>query len=139
MALLSSGLPETIADDEDLARFLTQSGHFNSQVVKPSAFLPSPRDRETSVSRHGIEPAEELWSIGKQAAGDRTLHGVAIIKPESVRVAKLEVHSSEPPPGHAGIRGWPWPDDEDLRRAQQKERALLLASRVTHFLRLPMV
>ena len=134
MAFLPSGLPEIIADEEDLARFLTQRSHFSREMPKPSAFLPSPRDEETSISRHGSQPLERLWQIGRQAAGDRTLYGAAIIKAASVRAAKLKVESSEPPPRHAAIRGWPWADDDDLRKAQQKERALLLASRTTELL-----
>jgi hypothetical protein len=131
---LPSGLSELVAEDEDLARFLTQRSQFSREIAKPAAFLPSPADRETSVSRHGVEPPEELWQIGRAAAGDRTLYGAAIVKAESVAVAKLEIVSSEPPPRHAAIRGWPWPDDQDLRKAQQKARAIVLASRTTHLL-----
>lgn len=134
---LPSGLPEIVVDEEDLARFLTQRSHFSLQMPKASAFLPSPRDRETSVSRHGTEPSGRLLELGKEAAGDRTLYGAAIIKAASVRSAKLEVESSEPPLRHAAIRKWLWPEDDDLRRAQQKEQALVLASRTTHLLLLP--
>ena len=134
MALLPSGLNDVVADDEDIARFLTQRGQFSREIAKPAAFLPSVESRETSVSRHGAEPAERLWKIGRAAAGDRTLYGAAIIKAESIRAAKLEIEASEPPPRHAAIRDWPWPDDPDLRKAQQKERALLLASRTIHLL-----
>lgn len=62
--MLASGLPEIVADDEDLARFLTSSSQFNTQMAKPAAFLPSTSDRETSVFRHGREPRETLWAIG---------------------------------------------------------------------------
>src|SRR6266568_2056238 len=40
--MLPSGLAEVVADEEDLARFLTQSSHFNTEIVKPG-FLPVPR------------------------------------------------------------------------------------------------
>ena len=43
------GLPEIVADEEDLARFLTSSSQFNTQVVKHAAFLPSQNDGVTSV------------------------------------------------------------------------------------------
>ncbi len=134
MALLPSGLNDVVADGEDIARFLTQRGQFSREIAKPATFLPSVETRETSVLRHGAEPAERLWEIGRAAAGDRTLYGAAIIKAESIRAAKLEIEASEPPPRHAAIRDWPWPDDPDLRKAQQKERALLLASRTIHLL-----
>jgi hypothetical protein len=129
--MLASGLPDLVADDEDLARFLTSSSQFNAQMAKPSAFLPSPRGRETSVFRHGGEPRAALWALGNQhVAGDRTIHGVAIVKAQDVRAAQLDVIAQEPPPRHAAIRGWPWLDDDaDLQKAQQKERAALVASK----------
>ena len=129
--MLASGLPEQVGDDEDLARFLTSTGQFSTQMVKPAAFLPSPRDRETSVFRHGIEPQDALWAIGEEhAVGNRTLHGAAIVKTADVRGVLLEVVANEPPPRHAAIKGWPWLDDDpELQKAQQKERAVLVASK----------
>jgi len=129
MGNLPSGLPEEIADDEDLARFLTSSRQFNSTIVSPAAFLPSPKSQETSVSRHGSEPSKRLWKIGTEAAGERSLHGAAIFKARDVRAAKLEVFADEPPPRHAAIRQWPFlENDPDEQKAQQKEQALMLAS-----------
>ena len=129
MATLPSGLPEQVADNEDLARFLVQSSQYNSTLVKPAAFLPSPKDRETSISRHGAEPLDRLWDIGLAAAGNRTLYGAAIIRARDVTSAQLIVAADEPPPRHAVIRGWPWIDDDlELQKAQQKERAAILAS-----------
>lgn len=129
--MLASGLPDLVGDDEDLARFLTSSSQFNAQMAKPAAFLPSAKDRETSVFRHGSEPRAALWAIGdKYAAGNRTLHGAAIVKAGDVRATLLEVIAEEPPPRHAAIRGWPWLDDDpELQKAQQKERAVLVASK----------
>jgi hypothetical protein len=129
--MLASGLPELVDDDEDLARFLTSSSHFNAQMAKPAAFLPSMSDRETSVFRHGAEPSDRLWAIGKEhAAQNRTLHGAAIVKAHDVRAVPLEIVADEPPARHAAVRGWPWLDDDpDLRKAQQKERAALVASK----------
>jgi hypothetical protein len=101
MATLPSGLDERVADDEPLARFLTQSNQFNSLMAKPAAFLPSQKPLETSVSRHGREPLEILWAIGLAAAGNRNLHGAAIFKARAVRAAQLEVAADEPPPRHA--------------------------------------
>lgn len=129
MTYLPSGLPETVGDNEDLARFLTQSGHCPKGKVHPSAFLPSKIDRATSVSRHGREPLDHLRSLGVAAAGARPLYGAALFKGRDVREANLEVAADEPPDRHAVLRGWPWIDnDPDEQRAQQKERALVLAS-----------
>lgn len=129
MATLPSGLPDHVGDDEDLARFLTQSGQFNASIAKPAAFLPGSKDRETSVSRHGSGPLESLWAIGVEAAGGRTLHGAAIFKAAAVRTAQLDVVADEPPPRHAAIRGWPWDEnDPDMQKAKQKEMATVIAS-----------
>jgi hypothetical protein len=129
--MLASGLPEIVADEEDLARFLTSSSYFNAKMVKLAAFLPSARDHETSVFRHGSEPRETLWALGlEHAAAGRTLHGAAIVKTRDVRAALLEATADEPPPRHAVIRGWPYLDnDPELHKARQKERANLIASK----------
>lgn len=95
--MLPSGLPEDVADDEELARFLVQSNQFSSTSVKPSAFLPSPRDREPSVSRHGREPLQRLWELGLLAAGERPLRAAAFVRASDVRAAGLEVVADEPP------------------------------------------
>jgi len=128
METLESGLPDHVADDEDLARFLIQSNQFSIQAVKPAAFMPNPKDRETSVSRQHREPSDALWAIGLKAAGGRTLYGATFVKAQEVRNAGLEVTAAEPPPCHAVITGWPWPEDLDMQRAQQKEFAIELAS-----------
>jgi hypothetical protein len=130
--MLPSGLPELVGDDERLARFLTSSGHFNSQMVKPVAFLPS-SDRETSVFRHEGEPNAALWAIGDEHLRD-PFRGAAIVRAQDVRAASLEVTADEPPARHAVIRGWPY-DDPVLQKAQQRERALLLASKAVLLLR----
>lgn len=136
MATLPSGLSDLVSDDEELARFLTQSSQFTTTLVKPAAFLPNPKDRETSVSRHGPDPRENLWAIGLSAAGTRKLHGAAMFTAQAVRGVQLEVEADEPPPRHAVIRGWPWDEtDPDLQRAKQKELAIKLASQASLLLR----
>lgn len=129
MTVLLSGLPEDIADDEDLARFLTQSSQFNKIMVKPAALLPNPKDLETSVSRHGSEPSERLWELGLAAAGSRNLYGAAIFKAHVARKNQLEIVADEPPARHAVIKGWPWAEsDPELQKAKQKELATVIAS-----------
>lgn len=127
MGTLPSGLAEVVGDDEGLARFLTSSSQFNSVMVKPSTFLPNPKDRETSVFRHGAEPREALWQIGLENVRDRKVYGAALVKARQVRAALLEVAATEPPPRHAGLVGWPWLSDPELQKAAQKERAALIA------------
>lgn len=127
--MLPSGLADIIADEEDLARFLTSSSQFNALMAKPSAFLPNSKDRATSVFRHGSRPRESLWQIGHEhVAGARALHGAAIFKATHVRSALLEVVALEPPPRHGNIVGWPWSQtDPEMGKAERKERAALIA------------
>ncbi len=129
--ILPSGLPERVADDEDLARFLTSSGHYNASAARPAAFMPNPKNGETSVFRHGAEPLEQLKSVAQAEVGaDRHIHGASIVKVSVIREAQLEVRAKEPPPRHADIIGWPWSkDDPDFGKAQQKELATLIAQK----------
>lgn len=124
--MLPSGLAEIVGDEEDLARFLTSSSQFNTLGAKPSAFLPSPKVRATSVFRHGAEPRDSLWRVAREhLVGVRTLHGAAIVKAKYVRAAQLTVVAQEPPPRHANISGWPWSEtDPEMAKAEQRERAL---------------
>ena len=129
MTALASGLPEVVADEEDLARFLSSRSLFTASLVKPPAFLPSPKDDLTSVFRHGAEPRDNLWQIGQTVVPtDRTLYGAAVLTAKAVRDASLDVCAEEPPPRHAKISGWPnVADDPEEEKAQRKELSLLLA------------
>ena len=127
-APLPSGLPEAVADEEDLARLLRSSGHFSSTVVKASAFLPA-KDGMTSVIRHGAQPRQELWKLAALYLGPEVkFHGAAICKASSIRQQHLDVLAAEPPPRHANIVNWPLNADVELQKAQQKELALAIAA-----------
>ena len=131
MELLPSGLPESIDDSEDLARFLTSDSQFNTKGAKPSAYLPHPKYRNASVFRQGAEPAADLLQTWLDNAGaDRKLHAVAICKAAHVRAARLDVIAEEPPPKHANIEGWPWNEaDPEMAKAARKELAALIAQK----------
>jgi hypothetical protein len=126
--LLPSGLPDSVANEEDLARVLRSSGHYSSSFVKAAAFMPAPKDAMTSVIRHGSEPREELWKLAELFLGIPPRHGAAICKARVVREQSLEVGAKEPPPRHANIVGWPVNADPELQKAQQKELALAIAA-----------
>lgn len=130
---LPSGLPERVADTEPLARFLTSSGHFNATSVRPTAFLPNPRDGKTSVFRHGLEPRENLENIGRtEVTQDRSLYGAGIIAASEIRAVELEIEACEPPNRHADITAWPWlADDPGFGKSQRKVIALALAQKAT--------
>lgn len=128
MSGLLSGLPNHVADDEELARILRSSSHFNTLGAKASAFMPA-RDGMTSVIRHGSEPREQLWRLAQDTLGaDISVHGAAILRVKKVREQDLDVLPEEPPPRHANIVGWPMSADPELQRAQQREIALVIAA-----------
>lgn len=138
MKTLPSGLTEYVDDRETLARFLTQSSHYNSFGAKHNAFLPNPKDNLTSVSRHEESPEDSLWRIGESvvAKSGKRLHGAAFISAADVRATKLDVVSEEPPDLHANLSNWPILDDPDMAKAAHKELALLLAEKATTKMRL---
>ena len=127
--MLASGLADLVDNEEDLARFLMSSGHFNAAGAKAAAFLPNPKDGETSVYRHGSHPPASLWQIASDhVRATRNLHGAAIVKAKHVRSVLLDVVAHEPPPRHANIVNWPSSHaDPDMTKAEQKERAALIA------------
>jgi hypothetical protein len=129
MATLPSGLPEYVADEENLARFLTQSGHFNSLMAKPAAFLPNPKYKNTSVFRLGNEPDRLRQTWKETSTSAHTLKGAAICKARHIRSCQLDVIAEEPPPMHANIEGWPWlENDPELQKAKLVELASQIAS-----------
>lgn len=131
---LPSGLPEQVDGKEDLARFLTSSNHYNSSGVKPTAFLPNPKNGETSVFRHGAEPLDSLRAIAQKEVGtDRNIHGAAIVQASVVTSIRLEVRAKEPPLRHADIVGWPWNHEDPLwGKAERKELAARIAQKAAH-------
>ncbi len=141
MPSLPSGLSEEIADHEPISRFLTSRSWFSREksLVKYPAFMPHIPSRETSVYRHGGNPADELWAIGDtyvKGGKEITIHGSGVLASAVVRMADLDVSPNEPPPRHAAIRNWFW-DDTDLvmQKAQQLEKAKTVAAEATLLLR----
>jgi hypothetical protein len=102
-------------------------------MAKPAAFMPGPRDGNTSVFRQAAEPALALWDIADhELGGERSARAAALLTAASVRRARLEVIASEPPPRHADITQWPEiASDPEATKAQRKELALLLVQAAT--------
>lgn len=125
-----------VEDDELLARYATQSGHFRSsdKLVKQSLFLPHPR-QELSVTRHREATEAEIWSAGINVSKAlcRELYGRADIRASLCKIEALRVVAKpilkhpkiRDNPNHADITGWP-PAKED-----QKAIALKFAASAT--------
>jgi len=140
MSVLPSGLPEIVADDEPVARFLTSSNWFAATkgLVKPGAFLPN-RNLETSVFRHGAEPVAGLWAIA-DARIDANVHGAGVVHAVVPRSTDLDVVAQETGPGgsprHANIVGWPGDgNDPATWKEIWKDRANVIASKTELVLR----
>lgn len=100
-----------VDDEEQLARYITQSGQFRKSngTVKGDLFMPHPHT-ELSVTRHKDATEEEIWSAGKEVAAKRgKLYGRADILCSHCKIESLTV-SAKPlshNPNHADIEGWP--------------------------------
>lgn len=130
--VLPSGLPDHVADEEPLVRFLTSDGQFNKQMAKPPSFMPGPADAKTSVFRQPAEPVDALWETAAREIPGRHVRAAAVLTAAAVRQATLKVEAEEPPPRHANIAGWPEiANDTDATRAKRKELALQLVQAST--------
>jgi hypothetical protein len=124
-----------VADDELLARFITQTKQFrvSDQSVKPDLFIPF-RLTELSVTRHRDATADELWQVGRDVAALRqqTLYGRSDVRASFCAVGPLSVVADpiltpdEPSnPNHANIVGFPAAKDD------QKALAIKIAHRAS--------
>jgi hypothetical protein len=110
-----------ISPDEDLARFAWQSNHFKATGATARLFLPY--KGEISVFRHGIEPRDRLWEIGRKTV--KKLYGAAMLKANVVMEFELELISDEGPDRHAIIKPPTFPDIDE-----QDSRDLLIATKL---------
>lgn len=120
---LPSGLPETVSDEEQIARFVLFSGWFSSNGVKAEAFLPNPKNGDTSVSRTRDMSLEGIRQTGISVAKQRqaTFYGHASLQVRSVTKLNLAVVPQEPPDAHANIANWPSvPGDPSATKAKWK-------------------
>ena len=108
-------LPSIVNPNESLARYLIEKkGYFSTErnSVLPRAFMPPPSNLRLSVFRIDELKLDKVWEIGQKEVIDalpqpKTLYGMADIKASKVRKFDLEIESSNTPPRHADICGWP--------------------------------
>lgn len=121
-------LPNSLRGSEPLARYLTQSNHFNlpTYSVKPRAFDPPP-DLRLSVFRIDGLGTEDIWKCGQinvtnMMPEPRHIYGIANIRVSEVQAASLSVDPDNNPERHASIVGWP--EDKSERKLLTQELAL---------------
>ncbi len=118
-------LPSSLRGSESLARYLTQSNHFNLNTysVRPRAFDPPP-NLCLSVFRIDSLSAQEIWTNGQINVINRMLqphplYGFANIKVSEVQATSLTVDPDDNPPRHASIMGWPQDKSERILMTQE--------------------
>ncbi len=124
-----------IANDELLARFITQAKQFrpSDQSVKPDLFIPF-RLTQLSVTRHRDAAADELWQVGRSVSAQRqqTLYGRSDVRASDCAIGPLSVVPDPilPPdepsnPNHANVAGFPAAKDD------QKALAIKIAHKAS--------
>ena len=113
---------------EILARFILQRNWYrpSDNTVKYAAFIPNPKNMETSVFRITGISDEQVWLIGEREVATKRgkpVLGRADIKVYDVVSQDLKVYSAEPPERHANITGWP------KEKSAQKLIAIKLAEK----------
>ena len=103
---------EPVIPSEVLSRFIMQMNWFrpSDNRVRYAAFMPNPKNGETSVFRISGISDREVWEIGDREVGlrrDKPILGRADIGASFVITKGLNVVPNEPPIRHANIIGWP--------------------------------
>jgi len=118
---------EPVTPSEVLSRFIMQTNWYrlSDNRVRYAAFMPNPKDGETSVYRICGILEREVWEIGDREVGlkrYKPVLGRADIGASFVMMKGLSVVPSEPPARHANIVGWP------EEKSEQRLVALELAA-----------
>jgi len=113
-----------VEDDELLARYATQRGHFRPSdgIARPSLFIPHP-NQELSVTRHREATETEIWVAGHHVAmaQNRQLYGRCDLQAGDCKFSSIKVTAkpTQRNPNHADIEGWP-EKKEDQKSIAQK-------------------
>jgi hypothetical protein len=97
----------------------------SDNCARYAAFMPNPKNRETSVYRILGISDKEIWEIGDREVGQnrgKPILGRADVGASFVIKKGLNVVPSEPPVRHANIVGWP------EEKSEQRLIALELAA-----------
>ena len=100
-----------VEQTETLSRFILQKNWYkpSTQTVRHTAFLPNPKNGQTSVYRTSEITDEEIWGIGDREVAvkrGKPVLGRADIIADVVISRDLVINPSEPPERHANITGW---------------------------------
>ena len=123
---------EPVTPSEVLSRFIMQTNwcSLSDNRVKYAAFMPNPKNGETSVFRISGISDREIWEIGHREVElrrDKPVLGRADVGSSFVVTKGLNVVPSEPPVRHANIVGWP------EEKSEQRLIALELAAEAIFF------
>ncbi|MDZ7661958.1 hypothetical protein [Thiohalophilus sp.] len=110
-----------VSDDECLSRYIFSSKHFNTKGIKSVAFIPSPKNDETSVFRISNLNDDDVWAIGHNHVArlrKQSLKARADLLAAGPRSLSLDVtpettlHKL-----HANIVNWPTERDDKIELA----------------------
>ncbi len=123
---------EPVIPSEVLSRFIMQTNWCrpSDNHVRYAAFMPNPKNGETSVFRISGISDREIWEIGHREVElrrDKPVLGRADVGSSFVVTKGLNVVPSEPPVRHANIVGWP------EEKSEQRLIALELAAEAIFF------
>jgi hypothetical protein len=115
---------EPLAPSEILSRFVIQTNWYkpSDNCVRYAAFMPNPKNGETSVFRISGISERDIWKIGDREVGvlrNKPVLGRADIGASFIYTKGLKVVPSEPPVRHANIVGWPEEKSEQTLIALQ--------------------
>lgn len=109
-------MPLIPSNPEILTRYLYNSNYIrkSNQTVKWAAFMPNPKDNQTSVFRVSELSESEIWNIADcdvTPYQQNTIEGRANINSDDVinisaNSYKLFFYPKEPPYRHGNIAGW---------------------------------
>lgn len=124
-----TGAANPISPDELLSRYLFNNREFDpaTGTVKYPAFLPSPKNGETSVFRTSGLAETKIWQIGSNIGKNRKTPVSVLVRADleagHVYTSGLKINPDKKPSLHANIIGWP------SEKSAQKLLAMMLADK----------
>jgi len=118
-----------VAADESISRFILHGKNYFSaktRRVKRRAFMPDPKDNETSCYRTQDMRAPHIWELCRKHVNERFYGRAEIVASEVTNVGRLQLRPDNDPPRHVSITNWSSDEEERLSWAQVlAERATL--------------
>ncbi len=118
-------------NSETLTRYIYFSKYIrnSNNTVKYTAFLPSPKDNQTSVFRVSGLSKIEIWNIAYcdvTPNQNNTIKGRADVNSDDLSSNQLKFFPKEPPYRHANISCWTHEKSKNKLIAKELEKKAIL-------------